>query len=160
MGTMLQILELPATGGDPLWTSTLAAYDALSPAMQRFLEGLTARHESEHIYRGRYSDRGVDDAGREYPSAVHPVGAHPPGSGRRSLYVNPSFTTRILELAADESAALLDYLYRHQQRPEFQVRFRWDAECNRLVGQPFHPAFRPVGLLAGRKTRPPSNHRR
>jgi len=125
MGTMLQILELPESGGDTLWTSTVAAYDALSPAMQTFVESLTARHESEHIYRGRYSDRGVDDAGRVYPSAVHPVVRTHPDSGRRALYVNPSFTTRICELAADESAALLDYLYRHQQRPEFQVRFRW-----------------------------------
>lgn len=125
MGTMLQIHQLPHTGGDTLWTSTLAAYDALSEPMQKFLEGLTARHESEHIYRGRYSDRGVDDAGRDYPSAIHPVVRTHPDSGRRSLYVNPSFTTRIPELAADESAALLEYLYRHQQRPEFQVRFRW-----------------------------------
>jgi taurine dioxygenase len=125
MGTMLQIHQLPGTGGDTLWTSTVAAFDALSPAMQAFLETLTARHESEHIYRGRYSDRGVDDAGRHYPSAVHPVVRTHPDSGRRALYVNPSFTTRICELTADESTALLDYLYRHQQRPEFQVRFRW-----------------------------------
>ncbi len=129
MATMLQILELPETGGDTLWTSTLAAYDALSAPMQRFLEGLCARHESEHIYRGRYSDRGVDDAGRHYPSAVHPVVRTHPDSGRRSLYVNPSFTTRIQELASDESTALLEYLYRHQQRPEFQVRFRWSPNA-------------------------------
>ena len=125
MGTMLQIHQLPLTGGDTLWTSTLAEYDALSEPMQKLLEGLTARHESEQIYRGRYSDRGVNDAGRDYPSAIHPMVRTHPDSGRRSLYVNPSFTTRIPELAADESAALLEYLYRHQQRPEFQVRFRW-----------------------------------
>ena len=125
MGTMLQLHLLPPSGGDTLFASTVAAYDALSPALQDFLVTLTARHESEHVYRGRYADRGVDDAGRQYPQAVHPlVRTHAP-SGRRSLYVNPSFTTRINELAADESRALLDYLYRHQQRPEFQVRFHW-----------------------------------
>jgi len=129
MGTMLQIHELPASGGDTLWINTCAAYESLSPAMQRFLETLTARHESEHIYRGRYSDRGVDDADRTYPSAVHPVVRTHPDSGRRALYVNPSFTTRICELNADESAALLEYLYRHQQRPEFQVRFNWSKNA-------------------------------
>jgi len=125
MGTMLQIHELPQSGGDTLWINTCAAYESLSPVMQGFLETLTARHESEHIYRGRYSDRGVDDADRTYPSAVHPVVRTHPESGRRALYVNPSFTTRICELSREESTALLDYLYRHQQRPEFQVRFRW-----------------------------------
>ena len=129
MGTMLQIHELPESGGDTLWINTCAAYESLSPAMQRFLETLTARHESEHIYRGRYSDRGVDDADRTYPSAVHPVVRTHPDSGRRALYVNPSFTTRICELNADESAALLEYLYRHQQRPEFQVRFNWSKNA-------------------------------
>ncbi len=129
MGTMLQIHELPQSGGDTLWINTCAAYDSLSRAMQRFLETLSARHESEHIYRGRYSDRGVDDAGRVYPSAVHPVVRTHPESGRRALYVNPSFTTRICELGFEESNALLDYLYRHQQRPEFQVRFRWSRNA-------------------------------
>ncbi|MEM8766072.1 MAG: TauD/TfdA family dioxygenase [Pseudomonadota bacterium] len=125
MGTLLQLHVLPPSGGDTLFTSTVAAFEALSPTLQNFLITLTARHESEHIYRGRYSDRGVDDAGRRYPEAVHPlVRTHAP-SGRRSLYVNPSFTTRIEGLASDESRALLDYLYRHQQRPEFQVRFHW-----------------------------------
>lgn len=125
MGTMLQIHQLPPTGGDTLWASMFAAFEALSPSLQQYLSTLTAKHESEHIYRGRYSDRGVDDANRVYPSAAHPVVRTHPDSGRQALYVNPSFTTRINELNPDESRALLDYLYRHQQRPEFQVRFRW-----------------------------------
>ncbi len=129
MGTMLQIRALPETGGDTLWINTCAAYESLSPALQSFLETLTARHESEHIYRGRYSDRGVEDTDRIYPSAVHPVVRTHPDSGRRALYVNPSFTTRLCELSHDESAALLEYLYRHQQRPEFQVRFRWSRNA-------------------------------
>ena len=129
MGTMLQIHQLPEAGGDTLWINTCAAYETLSQPMQRFLETLTARHESEHIYRGRYSDRGVDDAGRNYPSAIHPVVRTHPDSGRRSLYVNPSFTTRICELTAEERDALLDYLYRHQQRPELQVRFHWSKNA-------------------------------
>jgi len=125
MATLLQLHVLPATGGDTLFASMYAALETLSPTLQRFLATLTASHESEHIYRGRYGDRGVDDSGRTYPSAVHPLIRTHPESGRNALYVNPSFTTRINELAADESRALLEFLFRHQQRPEFQVRFRW-----------------------------------
>lgn len=125
LGTMLQLHVLPSTGGDTLFANMCAAFETLSPAMRAFLATLTARHESEHIYRGRYSDRGVNDSGRTYPSAVHPVVRTHPKSGRQALYVNPSFTTRINELSAEESKALLEFLYRHQQRPEFQVRFSW-----------------------------------
>jgi len=129
MATLLQLHVLPASGGDTLFASMYAAYDSLSERMRGFLADLTATHASEHVYRGRYADRGVDDAGRVYPSAVHPVVRTHPWSGRPALYVNPSFTTRINELSADESQALLDYLFRHQQRPEFQVRFRWTANA-------------------------------
>ncbi|NIP16520.1 MAG: taurine dioxygenase [Pseudomonadales bacterium] len=125
MATMLQLHVLPPTGGDTLFASMYAAYETLSPTMQQFLAGLTATHASEHVYRGRYRDRGVEDAGRTYPSAVHPVVRTHPRSGRAALYVNPSFTTRINELSSQESRALLKMLYRHQQRAEFQVRYQW-----------------------------------
>jgi len=125
LATMLQLHELPPTGGDTLFASMYSAFETLSPLLQTFLATLTARHTSEHIYRGRYADRGVDDSGRQYPEADHPVVRTHPESGRQALYVNPSFTRRINGLAAAESRALLDFLFRHQQRPEFQVRFSW-----------------------------------
>ncbi|MFT7652505.1 MAG: taurine dioxygenase [Limisphaerales bacterium] len=125
MATMLQLHTLPSTGGDTLFASMYLAFETLSEPMQNWLLGLRAHHESEHIYRGRYSDRGVDDATREYPSAVHPIVRTHPKSGRHALYVNPSFTTRIEGLSKLESEALLNLLYRHQQRSEFQVRFSW-----------------------------------
>ena len=125
LATMLQMHQVPSSGGDTLFSSMYAAFETLSPTMQQFLSTLTATHGSEHIYRGRYADRGVDDAGRQYPSAEHPVVRTHPQSGRQALYVNPAFTTRILGLTADESAALLSMLYQHQQRIEFQVRFKW-----------------------------------
>ena len=125
LATMLQLHVLPATGGDTLFASMYAAFETLSPTMQGFLTGLTATHASEHIYRGRYTDRGVKDEGKEYPSAVHPVVRTHPKSGRQALYVNPSFTTHINELSRDESRALLELLFRHQQRAEFQVRLTW-----------------------------------
>ncbi len=125
--TMLQLHLLPSSGGDTMFASMYAAYEALSAPMRTFLEGLTAQHESEHIYRGRYADRGVDDSGRVYPSAVHPVIRTHPETGRKALYVNSAFTMRINELAPDESRALLDYLFRHVERPQFMIRFRWSV---------------------------------
>ncbi len=125
LATMLQLHTVPETGGDTLFSSMYAAFETLSEPMQNFLCELTALHDSEHIYRGRYADRGVDDAGKRYPSAVHPVVRTHPETGRQALYVNPSFTTRIQNLSSDESRALLDLLFRHQQRAEFQVRFKW-----------------------------------
>jgi taurine dioxygenase len=125
LATMLQLHVLPETGGDTLFASMSAAFETLSPTLQRFLTGLTATHASEHIYRGRYADRGVEDDDKTYPSAVHPVVRTHPISSRQAVYVNPSFTTHINELSADESHALLELLYRHQQRSEFQVRFQW-----------------------------------
>ncbi|HEY5647381.1 MAG TPA: TauD/TfdA family dioxygenase [Pseudomonadales bacterium] len=125
MATLLQLHVLPSSGGDTLFSSMYAAYESLSDRLREFIATLSATHASEHVYRGRYADRGVDDSSRVYPSAVHPVVRTHPWSGRQALYVNPSFTTRINELTPDESRALLEYLYAHQQRPEFQVRFRW-----------------------------------
>ena len=125
LATMLQVRVAPETGGDTLFASMFAAFETLSTSMQTFLAGLTATHASEHIYRRRYIDRGVDDTGKSYPSAVHPVVRTHPKSGRQALYVNPSFTTHINELSWDESNALLEMLHRHQQRAEFQIRFQW-----------------------------------
>ena len=72
------------------------------------LAGLTALHESEHVYRGRYSDRGVEDQGKRYPKATHPVIRTHPETGRKAIFVNRTFTTRINELSEAESDAVLD----------------------------------------------------
>ena len=126
LGTILQLHVLPAVGGDTLFANMNAAYDALSEPMKRMLDGLTALHESEHVYRERYSDRGVDDAGKQYPSATHPVVRTHPETGRKALYVNRTFTTRINELGAAESEAVLGFLFDHCEGIDFQIRYRWE----------------------------------
>ena len=122
MGSILYMHELPPVGGDTLFASMYAAYEALSEPMKRFLEPLTAIHDGEHVYRGRY---GVDDTGRVFPKAEHPVIRTHPVSGRKALFVNGGFTTRIRQLSRPESDAVLQFLYRHVETPEFQCRFRW-----------------------------------
>jgi taurine dioxygenase len=124
MGSILYMHELPPVGGDTLFASMDAAYEALSEPMKRFLEPLTAMHEGEHVYRGRY---GVDDTGKTFPKAEHPVVRTHPVSGRKALYVNSGFTTRIVQLKRPESDALLQFLYRHVETPEFHCRFRWQV---------------------------------
>jgi taurine dioxygenase len=122
LGSILYMHELPPVGGDTLFASMYAAYEALSEPMKRLLESLTAIHDGEHVYRGRY---GVDDRGKEYPRAQHPVIRTHPVSGRKGLFVNRGFTTRIAELRRPESDALLESLFRHVETPEFHCRFRW-----------------------------------
>ncbi len=126
LGSILQLHVLPPCGGDTMFSSMYAAYDALSAPMRAFLGTLRGVHESEHIYRGRYADRGVDDAGKKYPSAEHPVIRTHPETGRRAIYVNSAFTTRIQGLEPAESQAILQFLFKHVENPDFQMRFRWE----------------------------------
>jgi len=126
LGTMLQIHVLPAIGGDTLFANMHAAYNALSAPMQQMLGGLSALHESEHVYRGRYADRGVEDRGRVYPQATHPVIRTHPETGRKAIFVNRTFTTRINELTEAESHAVLGLLFDHCEQIDFQIRFRWE----------------------------------
>ncbi len=126
MGSILHIHTVPECGGDTLFASMYAAYEALSEPMKAFLAPLTAIHEGEHVYRGRYSHQGVDDAGKVYPKAEHPVVRTHPVTGRKALYVNSGFTTRIPQLSKLESDAVLRMLYEHCASPLFQCRFRWE----------------------------------
>lgn len=127
MATMLQIHTLPdGGGGDTLFASMEAAYAALSPEWRTRLCGMQALHESEHIYRGRYADRGVDDDGVVYPASTHPIVRTHPQTGRPSIYVNRSFTTRVEGLSDDESHDTLRAVFDHIEQPEFQIRFRWE----------------------------------
>jgi len=125
MGSILHLHEVPADGGgDTLFANMYAAYEALSPPLRRLLEGMTAIHDGERVFRGRYA---VDDRGREFPRAEHPVVRTHPVTGRKALFVNRWFTDRIVQLKRPESAALLEMLYRHVETPEFHCRFKWRA---------------------------------
>ena len=126
MGSILHLHEVPEVGGDTLFASMYAAYEALSQPMQEFLSGLTAVHESDHVYRGRYRLREKDE-GTKFPEAEHPVVRTHPVTGRKGLYVNSGFTTRIKDIKPKESRAILAFLYDHIRTPEFQCRFRWET---------------------------------
>ena len=122
LGSILYMLEVPAVGGDTLFANMYAAWDALSAPMREMLSRLTAVHDGESTYRGRYA--GAKEAAA-YPMAEHPVMRTHPVSGRQALFVNRIFTRRITQLAKSESDALLEMLFRHIETPEFHCRFRW-----------------------------------
>ena len=126
MGSILRVEQAPVTGGDTLFASMYAAYEALSDGMQRFLVELTAVHEGRQYYVGRYGGSHLRDS--DYPSAEHPVVRTHPVTGRHALYVNEGFTTGFKELKKSESDALLSFLLKHCASPEFHCRFRWRSD--------------------------------
>jgi taurine dioxygenase len=121
MGSILYMPVLPPVGGDTLFASMYAAYDALSPRMKTYLEGLTAVHDGDHVYRPLFPD--ID---RRYPCSVHPVIRTHPVTGKKGIFINPSYVTHIVELPVDESDAVLRFLYKHCANPNFHCRFRWE----------------------------------
>ncbi|KAG0166119.1 hypothetical protein DFQ28_009011 [Apophysomyces sp. BC1034] len=125
--TFLKIDTLPAVGGDTLWSSGYAAYDRLSPAFQKFVEGLEAVHTgqgqvNEAIALGK-------TVRRKHVESVHPVVRTHPVTGWKSLYVQPVFTKHIVGLTKEESDAVLKHLYNHiTGGVDFQVRLRWEED--------------------------------
>jgi taurine dioxygenase len=123
MGSILYITETPENGGgDTSFANMYAAYEALSPAMQQFLGGLTAVHSSLKSANHQYRERTAE---MRFPESEHPVVRTHPDTGRRALFVNRGFTTRIPQLAPAESEAVLDMLFDHAEQARFHCRFKW-----------------------------------
>jgi len=126
MGSILHLHTVPPSGGDTLFASMYAAYDALSAKMKSYLDGLIAVHDGGPNYRRRAAIDGRPDKG-QYPRAEHPVIRTHPVTGRKAIFVNPVFTIAIKGLPEQEGESILRFLYEHNNRPQFQVRFRWRA---------------------------------
>ena len=129
MATMLIARELPPCGGDTLFASATAAYDALSATMQTLLAGLrgvnlSARADVTKTREDRVNDAPGAAATKEFV-AEHPVVRTHPETGRKSIYVNSGHTARFAGMSDEESRPLLDFLFAHQTRPEFTCRFSW-----------------------------------
>src|SRR6185437_11687363 len=100
MGSILYLTEIPPVGGDTLFASMYAAYDALSAPVKALIDGLSATHDGETVYRGRFNYAAGD---KGFPRAHHPVVRTHPVTGRKALFVNGNFTTRIDGLSKPES---------------------------------------------------------
>jgi taurine dioxygenase len=127
MATMLIAREVPPHGGDTLFASLYAAYDALSDGMKQMLGPLHAVNSSSKADKARTrEDRGANEP-PQVLEAEHPVVRTHPETGRKALYVNGGHTLRFVGMTEAESAPLLEYLFVHQVRPEFTCRFRWES---------------------------------
>ena len=126
LGTMLQLHILPQYGGDTMFANMYMAFESLSTSMQNFLCGLKAFHESEHFYKDRYEKKEGAQITKEYPSAIHPVIRTHPETNKKAIYVNRFFTTRIEGLNKQESKLILNYLFEHCEKTDFQIRYRWN----------------------------------
>ena len=128
--SILSAQEVPAVGGDTLFAGMGAAYDGLSPSFQAMLRGLSAVHSSRHVFgaaakKGDTAEGRIGNAEAATQDTVHPVVIAHPATGRPMLYVNPGFTIGIEGWKQAESKALLEFLYAHAARPEFQTRWHW-----------------------------------
>ncbi len=127
MGSMLLAREVPPQGGDTEFANQYLAYESLSDAMKQLLSGLVAVNESAKADVTRTREDRIKESGAaaKHYVAEHPVVRTHPETKRRALYVNVGHTTRFKGMTIEESAPLLEFLYRHQVRPEFTCRFRW-----------------------------------
>jgi taurine dioxygenase len=131
MGSMLLAREIPPYGGDTEFANQYLAYETLSAGMQRLLGGLIAVNSSAkadvtRTREDRVLSDGKDGAQADY-TAEHPVVRTHPETGRKALYVNTAHTVRFVDMSDKESGPLLEYLFRHQVKPEFTCRFRWQV---------------------------------
>ena len=119
MGSILYLHTLPPLGGDTVFASMYAVYEALSDGMKSYLEGLSALHDGKLAF-GRFDPTGT------YPVATHKVIRTHPVTKRKLVYVNRGFTSHIVDIPKQESEAILTFLYRLCEDALFQVRFRWE----------------------------------
>jgi taurine dioxygenase len=132
MGSLLNAVVIPASGGDTLFSDQQAAFAGLSPTLQEFLSTLTAVHDGSAQFARALQAR--EDGGEwdgdvydRLEPVVHPVVRTHAETGAKALFVNPGFTSHIVELERGESDALLGFLYAHATRPEYTVRYHWHA---------------------------------
>ncbi|GIZ11982.1 taurine dioxygenase [Pseudomonas sp. NCCP-436] len=163
MGAVLAAKQLPTYGGDTLWASSSAAFDALSEPLKRLLDGLTATHDFTRSFPlERFGNTPealahYHEVQRTHPPVVHPVIRTHPVTGRKGLFVNDGFTNRINELEPAESDALLRFLFAHSTRPEFSIRWRWQENDvafwdNRITQHYAVDDYRPARRVMHRAT--------
>ena len=130
MGSILRSKICPPNGGDTLWSSMTSAYDGLSQPIKDFLDNLNAEHDFSYGFKESLAEPGgrekLKDAVKANPPVIHPVIRIHPESGKKVIFVNSLFTTRILELSNNESRSILNFLYQHVTTPEFTCRFNWE----------------------------------
>lgn len=163
LGAILAARLLPATGGDTLWASSTAAYEALSEGMKKRLENLTALHDFTRSFPLSRFGRNAEEREKwlkirnDHPPVEHPVIRIHPDTGARGIFVSEGFTTEICDIGPEEGTALLQFLFRHTTRPEFSIRWRWEEGDvafwdNRITSHYAVDDYRPARRVMNRVT--------
>ena len=132
LASVLHGVTIPPSGGDTLFASQAAVYDALSPAWQRMLSELEAEHDVIHAFgqtnvlKDAGGEAKIAELRRTAPPKVHPVVVAHPITDRPGIFVNSVFTKHIVGMSKRESDAILNTLFDMIKTPEFQVRFTWE----------------------------------
>jgi taurine dioxygenase len=131
MGSILNALAMPERGGDTVFANTQAAYEGLSAPFREFLDGLVAIHDGETAFGEQIRANGYGEwEGQRFTElqrVEHPVVRTHPETGKRSLFVNPEFTSHIKGFSRRESDGLLELLYQHMIDQKYLVRYNWKA---------------------------------
>lgn len=132
LGCVLRAVKIPPSGGDTLWASGTAAFDALPSDIQNKIKGLTALHDIRLSFPqerfGGVSEEEkarLEEIYRKNPPVSHPVVRTHPDTGKPILFVSEGFTSKIEGLPEDEGKELLDFLTQHAVKEEFHLRWAW-----------------------------------
>lgn len=126
MASILRGVVVPDHGGDTQWTNLVVAYERLSDPVKTMIDGLHAVHvNSLHVSRGEMPSSLQRQFQSKVIRSVHPVVRVHPETGEKALFVNPNFTSHVVELSRAEGHHVLAMLYEQLATPEFTVRFRW-----------------------------------
>jgi taurine dioxygenase len=128
LGSVLRAVEVPAVGGDTLFSDMNAAFEGLRSEVKQTIASLRAVHDFSQTFGRMLRGEELERKRREFPPAEHPVVRTHPETGRKTLYVNAIFTSHVVGMSREESASLLDLLYRQAAIPEYQCRFRWEKD--------------------------------
>jgi taurine dioxygenase len=129
IASILRARLIPPVGGDTIWADAAAAYGGLPQAVKDRIADLDAEHDIVRSFGSHVTDEKRAQLARDFPPATHPVVRAHPETGEKILYVNYTFTTRILGIPEEESEQLLRLLFDRIKVPEYQVRFRWSPNA-------------------------------
>jgi taurine dioxygenase len=135
LANVLHARAVPVRNGKPVGETQFrnmhAAYDELPEDLKRRLEGRTATHDFEKFWEvmrqrpgSRRAPLTAEQKAKKPPMHQPLVRVHPL-TGRKVLYANPGYTMWIDDMDRHESDTILDYLFRHQERSDFQYAHRW-----------------------------------
>lgn len=131
--TLLYAVELPSYGGDTLFSNQILVYEKMSEKMKEFIDKLHSKHTVGLVFGkgGYYSNNnlsgvGTDNQSKANTEVIHPLVVTHPVTGKKSLYVNWSYTNRIVELSVEESKAILKLLFAASTKEVFTCRIKWE----------------------------------